>query len=153
MRLSTVVIIIGAAAVFTTAALLYPRPYMDGQVSKNIIKIKDAEVAIEIADTPALREKGLSGREELGENEGMLFVFDSSSPRSFWMKDMHFPIDIIWIGEDKKVAGVSANISPNTFPQSFSSPVPVPYVLEVSAGWTERHGITPGDQMTAPVVK
>ena len=58
--------------------------------NKNIVLVGNVEIEIEIADTPAERSQGLSGRRSLAENEGMLFVFDSSLIASFWMKDMRF---------------------------------------------------------------
>lgn len=78
----------------------------------------------------------------------MIFVFDRSGFYPFWMKGMLFPLDFVWIGRDKKVAGVTANVAPETYPQAFLPPLPVKYVLEVNAGWVKEHGIKVGDAVS-----
>jgi len=103
----------------------------------------------EIADTLSLRMKGLSGRRRLADNAGMLFIFPTVSEQSFWMKDMNFPIDIIWILEGK-VIGIEKDVA--TEPgksvfalKSYPSPGPIDQVLEINAGLAERYGIKAGD--------
>ena len=64
------------------------------------------------------------------------------------MKDMLFPIDIIWIGESGQVIGVTERVKPDSFPQTYQPPAPVLYVLEVQNGWAERHKIKIGDLVT-----
>lgn len=89
--------------------------------------------------------RGLSGREKLPENSGMLFVFDKPDYHSFWMKDMKFAIDIIWIDENKKIVDITYNTAPETYPATFRSNVPVQYVLEVNAGWAEQSAMNIND--------
>src|SRR4051812_1798797 len=67
------------------------------------INIAGQHVVVDLATTPTTREQGLSGRAALPENHGMLFVFDTPGVYPFWMKDMNFPIDMIWISNDMKV--------------------------------------------------
>ena len=67
------------------------------------VKIAGQSVKVDLALTAAEQMQGLSGRTELKENEGMLFIFPQSGNYPFWMKDMNFPIDMIWLGEDLKV--------------------------------------------------
>jgi len=67
------------------------------------LKINEIDLYVELADTPEKRAQGLSGKKELNHDRGILFVFDKSDAYSFWMKDMNFPIDIIWLDEAKKV--------------------------------------------------
>ncbi|MEK7560176.1 MAG: DUF192 domain-containing protein [Patescibacteria group bacterium] len=112
-----------------------------------IILIAGKQIKIDIADTEEKRSRGLSGKKSLPENAGMLFVFGIPAQYSFWMKDMRFSIDIIWIDETKKIVAVSENISPDTYPASFSPSDPVKYVLEVNAGWTQKNGIVVGDNI------
>ena len=96
----------------------------------------------EFVETPELREMGLSGREGLGRNNGMLFVFDNETVnRCFWMKDMKFSIDMIWLDSDKKVVHIQENVSPDTYPESYCPDAPAQYVLEVEAGRAEQLGI------------
>jgi uncharacterized membrane protein (UPF0127 family) len=97
-----------------------------------------------IADTDASRRQGLSDKPSLPEDAGMLFVFDVPGQYGFWMKDMTFPLDMVWIGADKTVVSVSKDLSPDTYPEVFNPPVPISYVLEINAGSADRLGIIPG---------
>lgn len=100
-------------------------------------------VALQI--TPDEQEHGLSYSWHLPERAGMLFVFGESEQYSFWMKDMNYPIDMIWISEDKQIVAISENATPESYPAKFTPPIPVKYVLEVRAGWAARHDIKIGD--------
>lgn len=113
--------------------------------NKKLVTINGKALKVDIADNEQERSRGLSGRKSLGKNEGILFVFQTPDKYSFWMKDMRFPLDIIWIDENKKISAVSKNIFPETFPASFSPSDSVKYVLEVNAGWTEKNGVKAGD--------
>lgn len=112
---------------------------------RKIVKINDIELEVELANTPYRRRKGLSGREGLLENSGMLFEFPKSGFHAFWMINMKFPLDIIWIDEYLKITGVEKNISPKSFPKTFRPHWPTKYILEVNAGWTDKYFIKPGD--------
>ncbi len=114
-------------------------------VRKPFIRINGVKVVVvEVMDTNEKRQQGLSGRERLGENEGMLFVFDRPGIYSFWMKEMKFPLDFVWINEDKvvdlreKVGITEMNIRPAR---------PADRVLEVNSGWIEKHQIKVGDEV------
>src|SRR3989304_6446445 len=67
------------------------------------VVIAGTTINVEIAQTEAEREQGLSGHKPLADDEGMLFIFDKPGYHGFWMKDMLFSIDIIWISADKKI--------------------------------------------------
>lgn len=102
---------------------------------------------VEIADTTANRAKGLSGRDFLRENEGMLFLFDRPATQNFWMKNMKFPIDIIWINDDR-IVGFAENASVSVVGEQlfiYSSLEPVDKVLEVNAGLVKKYNIKIGD--------
>ena len=116
-------------------------------LQERLLTIGDAKLLVEIAQTPKEQMIGLSYRKSLAEGRGMLFIFDRNDTHSIWMKDMHFPIDIVWITEAMKVAHIAQNVSPDTFPQVFSPPSPARYVLETPAGYTKGK-IQPGDTMT-----
>ena len=111
------------------------------------IQIRDAEIRAEEAATPDERAQGLSGRLALADNEGMFFVFDTPDYYQFWMKDMNFPLDIIWIGEDLVIKDIKENISPETFPMAFSPASPALYVLEAQAGFSRKNGLITGDKV------
>lgn len=102
-----------------------------------LITIASTTFTARVADTASLRTRGLSGSLPLGRLEGMFFIFPEVAYHSFWMSDLTFPIDIIWISSDGKIAGVAENavpILPNQKPIYYVPPVPVQYVLEVPAG-------------------
>ncbi len=101
----------------------------------------------DIADTPALQERGLSGRASLGARSGMLFVFQTPGMYSFWMKDMDFPIDMIWIGADKRVVKIDEGASPSSYPNTFRPTADVQYVLEVNSGFARKLGIVTGTKL------
>lgn len=116
-----------------------------------IVSIGNASYSVDLAITPEERQQGLSGREHLPLDTGMLFVFEEERPLHFWMKEMHFPLDIIWIDARCRLVSVSANVPkppPNAgndeIPRA-RSPSPARYVLEVNAGEAERNGLQPGD--------
>ena len=100
-----------------------------------------------IADDSAERTKGLGGFEKLGVDEGMLFVFDEEGKHVFWMKDMNFALDLIWIDSDMKVVYIKKNVQVCDVE---SCPVinankESKYVFEINAGLTEEYGIKIGD--------
>ncbi|NTU98777.1 DUF192 domain-containing protein [Candidatus Falkowbacteria bacterium] len=111
-------------------------------------QIGSEKVTLEIADTDELRSKGLSGHSSLDDTKGMLFIFPTKAVRSFWMKDMLFPLDIVWVN-DGKVINISKNLPPEgTIPQkTYSSGLPINYVLELSAGWCDRHNLKVNDNI------
>ncbi len=102
---------------------------------------------IEEAQTSAEQARGLSGRMSLGEDEGMLFIFSPPTTPSFWMKEMNFPLDLIWLDHNYHVLGMEKSLPPDSYPKLFLPPAPVSYVLEVNAGYAARHGINVGDTL------
>ena len=113
---------------------------------ERVISIGKAVLQVELAQTPEERAIGLSHRYSLPEGYGMLFIFENEGSHSFWMKDTHFPIDIIWINTEKEVVYIEHSVTPETFPQSFTSPIPALYVLEIPAKYTKNR-IMIGDTM------
>ena len=104
-------------------------------IEQTVFLITDiGKMALEIADTEGKRIRGLSGREYLADGTGMLFLFPSSGFYGFWMKDMNFSIDILWIDEDFKIVHIEREVHPDTYPKSFTSQEPAKYVLELNAG-------------------
>lgn len=99
-----------------------------------------------IADTDALREQGLSGTASLSGEEAMLFIFDRPDTYSFWMKDMQYPIDIIWLDSAKRIVFIKPHAEPASYPEAFKPNVPALYVIEVTDGFAERHHLQIGDQ-------
>jgi uncharacterized membrane protein (UPF0127 family) len=120
------------------------------------ILIKGVELSAEIPTTQELMGKGLAVKNELKENESMLFVFDKPEKHSFWMKDMKFPIDIIWLDSNGKAVHIEENLEPcplapicPTYPPSADSQ----YVLETVAGFTQRHNVSVGTDIDFELVR
>ena len=102
----------------------------------------------EFVTTPELQRLGLSGREEISRDDGMMFVFDNeTTERCFWMKGMNFAIDMIWLDADKKVVFIKENATPETYPESFCTDEPAQYVLEVVTGRAAQLGIEEGVEL------
>jgi len=107
-------------------------------------------IRAEVADTFEARARGLSGRRQLPEGHGMLFVYARAARHGFWMPDMHFDLDIVWI-RDGRIVDVTADI-PHEPPADGELPVyrpdePASLVLEVPAGTAARHGWAPGHEV------
>jgi len=112
-------------------------------------------VNVDVAATIAARERGLSGRAPLGPDEGMYFVFPRSERYLFWMKDMRFPIDIIWI-QDGVVADITENAvqpGPGEEPARYAPGTAVNRVLEVPAGFVKAKGVRVGDPVREHIDK
>lgn len=99
---------------------------------------------VTIVDTPEEKEKGLGGRAGLAQGEGMLFAFPKDDEYGFWMKDMRFAIDIIWLSAGGVVVHIEKNVSPNTYPHVFKPKEAARYVLELPAGYTDVYTVHPG---------
>ncbi|PIR37958.1 MAG: hypothetical protein COV34_02615 [Candidatus Zambryskibacteria bacterium CG10_big_fil_rev_8_21_14_0_10_42_12] len=138
IRIAKILLLIGAGIVVILALFIArPCPSCEKEIDVSdisAVEIRNTTFQVDVADTDAERIKGLSGKESLSERTGMLFIFEESAPRSFWMKDMRFSIDIVWIDKNRKIVGIHRHVSPETYPQSFVSPEPVMYVLEVAEG-------------------
>ncbi|KKR31903.1 MAG: hypothetical protein UT65_C0014G0002 [Parcubacteria group bacterium GW2011_GWF2_39_8b] len=90
--------------------------------------------------------RGLSGHKGLSDNEGMLFIFDKPDNYGFWMKDMRFPIDIIWLDQNFKVVHVEKSVATSTYPKVFYPSGPATYVLEVNSGISDSINLQIGDE-------
>jgi len=99
---------------------------------------------IEYALTQAERERGLSGREDIPENFGMLFIFPVSDRYGFWMKNTLVPLDIFWLDDKGQVVSIARDVAPASFPNVFYPSSPARYVLETAAGFVASHGIATG---------
>jgi uncharacterized protein len=101
---------------------------------------------IEIADDEAKRTQGLMYRDTMAENEAMLFIFPDEAERSFWMKNTIMPLDIIYANQEKQIITVQKNAVPYS-EASIPSNGSAQYVVEVNAGFCDRHAIEPGDHI------
>lgn len=124
-------------------------------LSKREVVIGEVKVSTDVADSDAERKKGLGERDSLGENDGMLFIFpEKSSNVVFWMKDMKFAIDIIWIS-DNKIVKIDKNVQPEPGVaedklKRYYPETPINFVLEVNAGFSDKNKITLGNEVQIP---
>lgn len=109
--------------------------------------IRGTPISVEIADDAAERTLGLSKRASLPDGAGLLFIFEQEGTWGFWMKDMRFSIDMIWMNQNGRIVHIERSVSPETFPKTYQPPVPARYVLEVNAGVSERFGWKTGDDV------
>lgn len=106
------------------------------------IEIGGTTIHAELAVTSLERIRGLSGKTSLEQNEGLLFVFPHDSAHGIWMKDMHFPIDVVWLDSDFVVVDLEENARPESFPDEVYRPErDARYVLEVPTGTIRASGI------------
>jgi uncharacterized membrane protein (UPF0127 family) len=109
------------------------------------ITVNDVKLVADVAFTNDQRSKGLSVKDTLNENEGMLFVFSSEREHSFWMKNMKFPIDIIWLDDDQEVVHVEHSLEPcisDSFCPTHKPDRNSLYVLETVAGFAQKYNVT-----------
>ena len=104
-------------------------------------------IDVEIADNDRTRTQGLMGRTILHENRGMLFLFDDNEPRSFWMANTPLPLDILFVDAEFRIVRIHRNTRPFS-EESLESGAAARNVVEVNAGFCDRHGISEGDRIS-----
>lgn len=109
--------------------------------------VRKAVIDLEIADTDYERQLGLMKRVSMEENQGMLFIFPADAMQSFWMRNTLISLDMIFINSNKKIVTIHKNTKVLS-DQSYPSTSPARYVLEVNAGFTAKHGVQVGDQVS-----
>ncbi len=139
-----IIFIIGS--IFYLQLIQQSKYKITGSLKQPEVIINQQKIYLEIASEPAKQIQGLSNRKILKSDHGMLFVYADKKIRTFWMKDMNFPLDIIWIN-DNKIVGIEKNLPPegNQPIKTYRSPAAVNYVLEVNAGLTDRYQIRNGN--------
>jgi len=132
----------------SAAAAEYPKFVKEGSLTflakksqKEIVKID-----IEIADNDFERTRGLMYRVSLPDNAGMLFMFENSGPRSFWMRNTYISLDIIFADEKKKIVAIHRHAEPLSYEAIRAKTAR--YVIEVNAGFCDKHTINVGDSIT-----
>jgi uncharacterized membrane protein (UPF0127 family) len=106
--------------------------------------------SIEVADDPIERERGLMFRQDMPTDRGMLFVFESTRPVGFWMKNTPMPLDLVFIEADGTIAAVQPG---QPFSEAvISTPTPVRFVLELKQGTAAREGLNTGDKLRHPLI-
>ena len=168
-----VIVTVGIASIGVIAAVLYFNPTIMGMLAgqegnqqgilideemrsgsnsyqRVNVTVNGLVLVADISVTNEQRTKGLSVKDGLAENEAMLFVFDNEAEHTFWMKDMKFPIDIIWIDSDKTIVHIEHNLQPCGY--GVLCPTYKPgqdsfYVLETVGGFAEKHDVLQGTRV------
>ncbi len=112
---------------------------------KPILNINNESIALIVADDQQEREKGLGDRDYISDYEAMIFVFEQPDIYEFWMKDMKFPLDIVWLNEKREVVYIKENAKPESYPESFVPPQKAQYVIEFNTGLVSKLGIKVGN--------
>lgn len=136
--IALVLLLVGFAAYFILEPRL--RPHVTVHMGGGVF-------SAQVLKTDKERTKGLSGRPDLGADEAMLFVFDADAKWPIWMKDMNFPIDIVWLDKNKKVVHIVKNAPPESYPnEKFIPEADAKYVVELKAGTVAKKSITIGNE-------
>lgn len=128
-----------------------PVPQKEASDTLKTLYIAGIPVRVGVVETPAARQRGLSGRPSLAPDEGLLFVFDSDGTWAFWMKDMRFSIDMVWIDSAGKVVFIKEHATPESYTtsgESFRPDVPARYVLELPDGFCASHNVRVGSTVS-----
>ena len=127
---------------------LFARVYLSySSYQKEKVLIKSSLYVGYVADTEEKRAQGLSGRAFLPSNTSMLFEFDKPDTHGIWMKDMLFPIDIIWLDKNKIIVNLVSNAEPESYPHVYYPPKESLYVLEIRAGLIKDKNLKIGDEI------
>lgn len=158
MKKFTIQIIILLIIIFLSLAIATSRiqttipftPFTPQREVTTKVKIGGREISVELADTKEKRAKGLGGRENLASNSGMLFIFPKEDKYQFWMKEVKFPLDLIWIRKTEVVDIIKDAKPPEPGQKDETLPIylprePVDMVLEVTGGFVDMHNIKIGD--------
>lgn len=133
------------AFVLTATILAFTFKLANCQEVSNRVCFRDICVDCEIADSDEKRIKGLMFREDLAQNSGMLFIFPFEDKYSFWMKNMRFSLDMIWIGSDRKIVDINKNVLPcGASCEEIIPKAKAKYVLEVNSGFADKNRIKIG---------
>lgn len=111
------------------------------------LKLGSAVFTARIATTEAERAKGLSGTRYLAPNQAMLFVFPEPGYWGMWMRDMRYPIDILWISKDNEIVHMEQMVQPSSYPAVFESKQPALYVVELPAASIKTYRIKIGQKV------
>ena len=136
------------------AYLLWFQTAADGLMDKATIVTTESQhvFTVELAVTSKARQQGLMHRRELPRNVGMLFIFPSLGPQSFWMKDTLIPLDILFLEANGRVVHVHHDAQPRSL-MPIAPKVTALAVLEINGGLSRELGIKPGDFVHHPSLR
>jgi uncharacterized membrane protein (UPF0127 family) len=115
---------------------------------ETVLRAGKHRFSLAVVTSPEDQARGLGGLETMPQDEGMLFWYADEAVRCFWMKDMQFPLDLIWLDAQRRVVHLERNVSPQTYPKQFCPDKPARYVLELNAGQANAARIKAGQTLT-----
>lgn len=118
--------------------------YRSSRPEQTKIHVAGEQFITEVASTPMAHQRGLSGRDSLAQNHAMLFTFETEGTQCFWMQDMRFNIDMVWLDGQNRIAAIEQNVAPGSYPKNFCHEGKS--VIEFTEGTTERLHLNIGDQ-------
>lgn len=141
----SLIVVVGVVIVLLTPVFFLKDEEPGEREKLQVLYVNEHPVFTQVISTREEQERGLGGRDSLPIDQGMLFSFREPDLYVFWMKDMHFPIDIIWTDANLIVVDVAKDLSPDSYPEVFRPRTPASFVLELTAGSAERYGVKIGD--------
>lgn len=123
-----------------------------GEESIHVVYVGNVPVMVTNLDTENERKHGLSGVVSLPENAGKLLTFDDERRHAIWMKDMYFPLDILWFNNNLEMVHMETYVDPDTYPAKFIPNERARFVLEVNAGFVDQFQVALGDIITLPAI-
>lgn len=153
-----VVLLLAAAAVAGAAWIVYlgsvKKPDLQAVVpgeafaySVTPLQLGDRIITLQIADSADKQQLGLGKRSKLSPDRGMVFTYPNEQQRCFWMKDMNFPIDIIWLDGMKLIVTIESDLKPETYPKTFCPDKSAQYVIELRPGTAKATGMKAGQTL------
>jgi uncharacterized membrane protein (UPF0127 family) len=143
-----------AASLFICAGTAFPQMHegsiansAKGREGRHRLTVGSCTLWVQIAADPVSRSRGLMKRTTLAPDGGMLFVFDSPAILTFWMRDTALPLDIAFIGSDRRIVNILSMV-PLDDERLYRSSGPARYALEVNRGWFRKHKVKPGDKLS-----
>lgn len=138
----SIIIICLLVTFFWVGSIWHTNAYCTGYKIDRVLNIGGKNFQTELATTPESHAKGLSGRSCIGQNQAMLFVFSDVNRHCFWMKNMRFDIDILWLNGQNQITKIEQNASFKSYPKTFCPDKPdTKNVLELSAGLVRQLGL------------
>ena len=112
--------------------------------------LPEGQYSLTIAQNEAQRQRGLSQREKLPANWGMLFIFENLGDHGIWMKDMNFAIDVIWLNANFEIVDLKENVLPSSYPTTYRAPRLSLYIMELNAGQISANDLVVGQKLDLP---
>jgi uncharacterized membrane protein (UPF0127 family) len=118
-----------------------------GRYDRKEMLIGGEKIKLDVADDKCKIELGLSGTKSLENNRGMVFIPEKEGNYGFWMKEMNFTIDIVWVDSNFNIVGIEKSLKPDTYPNVFGEKYLSKYILELSFGFCDKNNVVVGNKI------